>query len=57
MGVGKGEMALVGGLGVRPHPNPPPEGEGISGREGEGIYGLLGGFVRDGGCMGMLEMG
>ena len=50
-------MALVGGLGVHPHPNPLPEGEGISGREWEGIYGLLGGFVRDGGCMGMLEMG
>ena len=26
-----------GGLGGRPHPNPPPPGEGISEREGKGI--------------------
>ena len=37
------------GLGVRPHPNPPPEGEGIIGRRGSlALGGCWGLFVEDG---------
>ncbi len=46
VGVGIRGVAGLGWLGVRPHPNPPPEGEGVIDKDGVGNIGGARGRIR-----------